>query len=92
MLQRVFPAARIHGVAVCEEWLAAKFFYHICNGLGIVRPEIADIAKFTKMHFDRYKFAVHIQLGYAGFFNEFFQLCGKTVTKCNRVKVGKVYF
>ena len=44
------------------------------------------------MHFDRYKFAVHIQLGYAGFFNEFFQFCGKTVTKCNRVKVGKVYF
>jgi len=92
MLQRVFAAARVHGVAVGEEGFAAQLLYHIHHGAGIVGAQKADVAVFAEVHLDGHKLSVQIHVADAGLFNEFLQLHGAAVTECDGVKIGVIYF
>ena len=62
MLQRIFPAARIQCITVCQKRLAALLLTQICNNLRIIRTQECHIPKLTEMHLDRNKFSVHIDV------------------------------
>ena len=62
MLNGIFPAARIQGIAVGQKRLSAAFLYQVRHGLGIIGPEIAHISQLAEMHLDCYKFSFHIDL------------------------------
>ena len=66
VIQRVFAAADIQGVAVRQEGLAALTFYQIRHGFGPVGAEIGHVARLAEMHFDGHIFAVHVDVAETG--------------------------
>ena len=77
MLQRIFTAARIKSITIGKKRVAAKLLYHICYGLCVIRAEIGNISKLSKVHFNGNEFAVHIDVADTGLFHQAFQLSGK---------------
>lgn len=77
MIQRIFAAAYIQGVAVGQESFPAAFFYHIDNDLGIVRAQIRQVARFTEVDFDGSKFVLKIDVVETGTLDQASQLFGR---------------
>ena len=75
MFKGILSAARIHRITICQKRLATQRFYQISHCPGIIRAKEAQIAQFTKMHFNGYELTVHIQLLNACFFQQFLQFC-----------------
>ena len=66
VIQRVFAAADIQGVAVRQEGLAALTFYQIRHGFGPVGAEIGHVARLAEIHFDGHILAVHVDVAETG--------------------------
>ena len=90
MVERIFPAAHIEGVAVGQKYLPAQFLDSAYNGLGIIRPQKSQVAQLAEMDFDRHILVRKINVSHARRQNEAFQL-GRDVF-CERcLKACKVY-
>lgn len=48
MVERIFPAAHIEGVAVGQKYLPAQFLDSAYDGLGIIRPQKARLPSSPK--------------------------------------------
>ncbi len=90
VLQGVFPAAGVHGVAVGEEGLAPQLLDHVHHSPGVVGPQVADVAQLAEVQFDGHKFALQFQVLYARLFNQLFQLGGQAVAVSLGVEIGKI--
>ena len=62
MLQRIFAAAGIKGVAIRQKRNATLCLTQICHCLCIVRTQKCQISKLAEVHFYRDKLAVHINV------------------------------
>ena len=62
MLQRILAAARVEGVAVCQEREAALLLAQVCHHLGVVGAQERQVAQLTKVHFDGHELAVHVDV------------------------------
>ena len=62
VLQRVFAAARIQGVAVGQERQTALLLAQVRHSLGVVRTQIGQIAQLAEMHLDGDELAVHVDV------------------------------
>ena len=62
VLQRVLAAAHIQGVAVGQKRPAAQLLDHIGHGLGVVGPQVSQVARLTKVDLDGNELALHIDL------------------------------
>ena len=62
MIQSIFSAARIQGVAVGQKRHAALFLTEICYRFCVVWTKEGEVSKFTEMHFDRDEFSVHVNI------------------------------
>ena len=62
MIQSIFSAARIQGVAVGQKRHAAQIIAKIRHGLRVVRTKEGEISELTEMHFDRDEFSVHVNV------------------------------
>ena len=91
MLQGIFAATGIHGVAVGQERLTAEIFDCINNSPCIVGAQITDVSKLTKVQFDGNKAALHINMANACFFDHFLQLGGQAIAKSLGAKICKVH-
>ena len=90
MVQRVFAAADIQGVAVRQEGLAALTFYQIRHGFGPVGAEIGHVARLTEVELDGDEFVLEVDLLKAGGLHEAAQLFERA--DLVRVQIGKIYF
>ena len=90
MLQSVFPAAGIHGVAVGKEGLAPQLLDHVHHRPGVVGPQIADVAQLAEVHLNGHKLALQVQLLDARLLHQLFQLSGQAVAKGLCVEIGKI--
>ena len=50
MFQRIFTAAGIQGIAVCQKGQAAGFLYKVCQRMDVLGSQGCQIAQFPKMH------------------------------------------
>ena len=62
MLQSVFTASGIQGIAVGQKGKSALLFAEIRHSLGIVGTQKCEISQLAEMHFNGYKLSVHIQV------------------------------
>ena len=60
VLQRVLAAAHIEGVAVGEEGPAALGLDDVRQGLGVVGPQVGQVARLAEMDFDGHEFVLHV--------------------------------
>ena len=74
MLQCILSASRIQGITVCQKWHSALFLTQICNHFCIIRAQESQVSQLSKMHLDRNKFSIHIDIFNACRDTEFFQL------------------
>ena len=89
MIQSIFSAARIQGVAVGQKRHAALFLTEIRNGFRVVRTKEGEISELTEMHFDRDKFSVHVNVFDSCSNAELFQLV--QLAGSNRTpEIGKI--
>ena len=77
MLDGVLTKSRIHRVAVGEKWFAAAGFDIIHDRLRIIWTQIAHVAELTKVHLDRDKFSVHIDLAEPSLVDQAGKLVGR---------------
>jgi hypothetical protein len=66
VFQRVFAAARVQGVAVGQKGHTPLLLAQVGHGLGVVGPQKGQVAQLTKVHFDGYELAVHVNVLDAG--------------------------
>ena len=92
MLQGIFAAARVHGIAVCKEWLSAQLFNQIYYSAGVIGAQIADVTQFSEMQLDSDKFAVHVNGADSGFAQQLLQLGGKSVSESSSAEISKIHF
>ena len=92
MIQRIFAAADIQGVAVGQEGLAPLTFHQISHGFSPVGPEVSHVARLSKVHFDGYIFAVHVNVAKTGGHHQTGQLLGKVLPPCGAAEVCKINF
>ena len=91
MIQRIFPASHIQGVAVGEKWLAAQLFHHIRHRFGVIGAQVSQISRLAEVNFDGNVFFVKINGSDPRFFDQPFQF----LRKADRVvgsQIGKIYF
>ena len=58
VIERIFSAAYIQRVAVCQERFAAKIGDQIHHGTGVIWTQESQIARLSKMNLDRHIFSV----------------------------------
>ena len=92
VIQRVFAAADIQGVAVRQEGLAALTFYQIRHGFGPVGAEIGHVARLAEMHFDGHIFAVHVDVAESGGHHQAGQLLGQVFTPTGAAEICEINF
>ena len=90
VLQRVLPAAGVHGIAVGEEGLASQRLYYVHHRPGVVGAEEADIAQLAEVHLDGDEFSIHVDLADAGLFQQLLQLGRQAVAIGRGMKIGKI--
>ena len=81
VLQGVFPAAHIEGVAVGEEGLATQLLHHISHSFGVVGAEEAQIAQLAEVHLDGHELVIHVDLANACGPDESLELGGKALAQ-----------
>jgi len=90
---RCVPAlARVHGVAVGQERLAAQLLDHVGHGLGVIWTKIADVAQLAEMQLDGHELSVHVDLPDPGLSDQLLELGGQPVSVGHRAKIGKINF
>ena len=62
VLQRVFAAARVEGVAVGQEREAALLLAQVRHHFGIVGAQERQVAQLPKVHLDGHELAVHVDV------------------------------
>ena len=62
VLQGVFPAAGIEGVAVGEEGDAPQALHHIGHHLGVIGPQECQVSRLTEMHLDGHQLTLKVDL------------------------------
>ncbi|CDA62161.1 unknown [Clostridium sp. CAG:169] len=77
MVQCIFAASDIQGVAVGQERLAAQFFDQVHDDLCIVWAQIGKVARFAKMNFDSSVFVFKINVGNTCFPHQMIELFQK---------------
>ena len=92
VIQRVFAAADIQGVAVRQEGLAALTFYQIRHSFGPVGAEIGHVARLAEMHFDGHIFAVHVDVVESGGHHQAGQLLGQVFTPTGAAEICEINF
>ena len=92
VIQRVFAAADIQGVAVRQEGLAALTFYQIRHGFGPVGAEIGHVARLAEMHFDGHIFAVHVDVAETGSHHQPGQLLGQVFPPTGAAEICEINF
>ena len=91
VLQGILAAARIQGVAVGQEGLAAQLLDHIGHSLGVVGTQETQVAQLAEVHLDGNELAVHIDLVNAGLLHQPLELGGQTLPQSG-AEVGKIDF
>ena len=91
MVQRIFAAADIQGVAVGQEGSAAHFTNQINDNFCVVWAQVSQISRFTEVNFDCCKFVLKINLTNAGFDSQSAQLFGQIAAELY-LHGGEVYF
>ena len=79
VLQSVFAAAGVQGVAVGQKGHTTLLLAQVGHHLGVVGPQKGQVAQLTKVHFDGYELALHVQLtdpGHQAQAAELFQQAG----------------
>ena len=89
VLQGIFSAARVQGIAVGKKWKTTLLFTEIGNHFRIIRTKKRHVSQFAKMHFDCDEFALHINVFDASSNTELFQLV-KLTRSYRTSKVGKI--
>ena len=62
MFKRILSDSGVKGITVCQEREPFLLFAQICHYLRVIRPKKRHIAKFPKMHLDRYEFSLHVNI------------------------------
>ena len=91
MLERMLAAADVERVAVGQEGTAAQFLDEVGHGLGIVRPQIGQIAELAEVHLDGDEFILKIDLVHAGLQQKLAQLL-LLVQAGMAAEVGEIYW
>ena len=91
MVQGVFAAAHIQGVAVGQEGLAAQLLDHFDHHGGIVGPQIGQVAGLAEVDLDGRVFVGEINLPDTGGFDQPFQFLGQVFVE-RSAQVGKINF
>ena len=81
MIQSIFSAAYIKGVAVGKEWFSAKLFYNVCYCFCVIGTEKCKISRFSEVDFNGSIFSFKINVVNTGSFNETFQFIKKSIVK-----------
>ena len=89
MFQCILSASRIQCITVCQKRHSALLLAQICNYLCIIWSKKSHISKFTKMHLDRHKLSIHINVFDAGSNTKFFQLV-QLAGPYRTAKIGKI--
>ena len=62
MLQRILSASRVKRIAVSQKWHTTLLLTQICYCFRIVRTQKSQISKLPKMHLDRNKLSIHVDV------------------------------
>ena len=89
VLQRIFAAAGVKGVAVGQKRLAAQLLDHVGHRFGVVGAQKAQVAQLAEMHLDGDKLALHVDLFNAGLFHQPLELGGQALAQPG-AEIGKV--
>ena len=74
MVQCVFPAAHIQGVAVGKEGFAPQFLHHISHHFGVIGPQEGQVPRLAEMDLDGGVFVLKVNVPDPRFLDELFQL------------------
>ena len=91
MLERMLAAADVERVAVGQEGTAAELLDEVGHGLGIVWPQIGQIAQLAEVHLDGDEFILKIDLVHAGLQQEFAQLL-LLIQAGTAAEIGEIYW
>ena len=89
MFKCIFSLSRVQSITVSQKWNTTQLLYNISNRLCIIRPQVSQISRFSKMNFYRSKFSIKINLPYSRSFYQslkFFQQIFTTL----RPKIRKI--
>ena len=90
VIQRIFAAAYIEGIAVRQERLAAVLFNQLHEHSGIVGAKISQISGLSEMDFNGSVLAAEIDLiQHAGFFYKALQFLKQVFMECSS-ECGKI--
>ncbi len=92
VLQGVLALTRIHGIAVGQKGKAAQVLDRIGDGLGVVGPQITDVAQFSEVHFYGDEFPLEIDPIDARGLDQLFQFGGEPVPEGYGAEIRKVNF
>ena len=91
MVQGVFPAPGIQGIAVRQEGFAPPFLHQVRHGLYILGPDGGQIAQFPEMHLDGGELPLEVDVSHMGRLTEpleFVQCAGAH----RAAKIRKIHF
>ena len=91
VLDGVFAAAGVEGVAVGEEGDAAELLDEVGHRLGVVRAQVGDVAQLAEVHLDGDELAAHIDLPDARRLEEALELVGQPLPETG-AEAGEVDF
>ena len=70
MFQSIFTGTGIHSITVCQERFTTTSFNEFNHCSCIIGTQIAQVAQFTKMHFDGNEFTVKIDFAHTRAFHQ----------------------
>ena len=89
MVEGVLAAADIEGVAVGQKDLAAELLHIVRDDLGVLRPQIREVAELAEVDLDRGVAVGEVDFFKTRLFHQAAQLLWKRLV--GDVKIGKVY-
>lgn len=90
MIQGVFPAAHIEGVAVGKEGLPSQLPDYVGHGFGVIRPQVGEITQLAEVDLDGHELVFKVDLVDAGGQDEPFQLLDPVFVRGD-AEIGKIY-
>ena len=91
MIDRIGTTTRIECVTVCQEGFGSQFFQDTYHTGCIVRTDISQVTRLSKMDLDGHKLPLEIDVRNAGSSDYTLHLV-QQVTGGSGAQIGKIYF